>query len=112
MSEKTCKFTEILVRTNKQIKEDRAERITASAIDGVKLQLMNKRAAIRSIDDRIDDMLDMSTSPNLSKSNRVNEFDGANFTSDLVELRIQRKMAQIELDEALAIAKEFFGVEE
>ena len=101
-------FFGILTRTNKAIQADRAIRISEDVRDEQNTLIMSIKKKKREAQNRIDTLLDMSTSNNVNHVNRVDNFDSKAFTSELHKLKLTIMEADVELQVAEETFKALF----
>lgn len=99
----------LLTRSNAQISEDRADRITRAVENAAKAELMNIQTKIDRIEDKKERMLDMSSDNRTTTKNAIDDLDATGFVQkyneyeqELFILDRERQIAQKAFDKLLA----------
>lgn len=111
MATKAKTFKEILTRSNKEISADRADRITKSANREYKRLIDAKEEEMEKIEDKIESMLDLSTSNKTTVDNSIKNFDAVGWVNELANLEVKKKMISLEISVVKDSVGKYFGNE-
>jgi|18_taG_2_1085343.scaffolds.fasta_scaffold44853_2 translation initiation factor 2B subunit (eIF-2B alpha/beta/delta family) len=101
----------ILSRSNKAIKADRAARISGSIEDSYTTKRIELKNKLRKIENRLDEMLDLSASANTTVDNAIRDFDADAFVKERHQLRMERELIIEEVEILKEDMIELFGEE-
>ena len=106
---KVSRFEAQLVRTNKQIKGDRAKRINGTVADAQMVLIMGIRGKVREKENELDAMMDLSTDNQTTTMNVISpKFDAKEYVERINKLKVEIKMLSIELSIAEETYAEWF----
>lgn len=105
----TTKFQTILKRSSKNIQSDRADRIGRSAQNAQNAYAMQLQANVDSIDDQLEQMIDLSASGRTTSDNRLTNFDAPAFIAKYNKLQMDKRLASMELEVCNAVTEDLFG---
>jgi len=95
------KITQLLTRSNKQITQDRATRITSSVDTSFQKFILNLKGEIDQLEDQRDKMLDMSASNVTTTRNAVDDLNSDGFVQELVSIDTDIELKKRHLNIAL-----------
>ena len=101
-------FLNTLVRSNAQIKQDRAVRISNGAYREVNRIVMEMEAQKEAIEEAISAATDLSTSNDRNSINAIDAFDAAGWASKIIENELQLKIVNEKLAVAHGLRAKFF----
>ena len=101
-------FYNKLVRTNTQIKADKARRFAEGAADAAQMAIMKMEGEKRAIEEAIAAGSDISTSNDRNALNALEAFDANSWFSTLAANRLQLKIINEKLEVLHDIRTEFF----
>lgn len=101
-------FYNKLVRTNTQIKADKARRFAEGAADAAQMAIMKMEAEKRAIEEAIAAGSDISTSNDRNALNALESFNAASWFETLAANKLQLKIIEEKLDVLHGIRAEFF----
>jgi len=106
---KVGKFQSNLVKSNKEIKTSRAERISRNASNAYSDIIRTLEKRFDSLEDRKEDLLDLSPDSELSLNPIKGDFDAATWCSELQKIEIDILNVTVELKVARQVSSELFG---
>jgi hypothetical protein len=113
MAKKDSKFVAQLSRENKQIKIDRARRIGEACSDAQMKLVMDVKSKIRSKQNRLDEMTDLSADNQSTTTNLISKnFDADAFVLEINNLKVDIANLEVELEVAEETSNEWFNITE
>ena len=110
MAKKDSKFVAQLSRENKQIKIDRARRIGEACSDAQMKLVMDIKSRIRSKQNRLDEMTDLSADNQSTTTNLISKnFDADAFVLEINNLKVDIASLEVELEVAEETSSEWFN---
>lgn len=108
----TSKFASTLSRDNKQIRYERAIRISESVSDAQQKLIMDIKSKIRGRENELESMMDLSTDNTNTSMNVISEsFNPDDFVTRINTLKKEIKLFTIELEIAEETNEEWFSTE-
>ena len=101
-------FFNTLVRTNSEIKRDRAARVANGAKRSVDQKVMELEAQKEAVEEAISAAVDLSTSNSRDSINAIDAFEAEGWADKINTNRLQLKILNEKLDVAYALRTEFF----
>lgn len=90
----TNKIYDLLVRDNKTIQKDRAERVSISIGESFDKVLMDERSKLRKLEDKRAKLLDMSASNVTTTRNAIDKLESDEFAKELCELELEIELQE------------------
>jgi len=103
------KFSQILSRSNVQIRSDRARRFNKGGYRAMKKLIMDMEAKRDAIEEAISASLDLSTSNDRNSINAIEAFNAEAWCKRIVDNKIALRISNEELQEANKVFDEYFG---
>ena len=103
------KITQLLTRTNKEITQARAERITNSVETSFQKHVLDLQGDIDTLEDRRERMLDMSASNNTTTRNAIDDLEADGFVSEIIEIDTKIELKRRHLKIARDAKSELLG---
>lgn len=105
-------FIDQLTRSNKEIKQERAERIGKLTANQLRTELMNTQQEIMEIEDELERQLDVSTDNQSTTINRIQDWDAGEFISKRARLKLNlRRLKEEKMPVLTEMASDLFGEE-
>lgn len=111
MATKNTTFKAILTRSNKEISSDRADRVSKAANREYKRLIDSKEEEMDKIEDRIEGMLDLSTSNRTTVDNSIKNFNAEAWVSEMASLEMKKEMLRLEISVIKEKVGKYFGDE-
>ena len=111
MEEKKTKFFEILKRENSQIKDERADRIAQSTKEAHIKLILDKKAKVDTLRNKMENMLDLSASPDVTVDNKLSDFDPQAFVYEYQDNAEKLQVAQLKYEVAIKVGEDLFNLD-
>jgi len=109
--EKRSPFAVKLSRENKKVKADRANRIGASLEAAQKMKVYSLEGDVRQLEDKLDEMTDVSTDNVSTTLNVINKgFNAEHFVNVMHDTKVELALKKQELAIAEATYQEWFAI--
>ena len=110
MAAKDSKFVSQLSRSNKAIKIDRARRIGEACSDAQIKLVMDIKSKIRTKNNRLDEMTDLSADNQSTTTNVISKnFSADDFVKEINDLKVDLANLEVELEVAEETSNEWFS---